>query len=70
MTHLTVSQTNEGKNELIKTENNDGCVFKHKEFVPPGQTVSTFYHVDVLERLRRRVLLVRKDLTCYIMIGR
>ncbi|CAK9813190.1 hypothetical protein ANTPLA_LOCUS7740 [Anthophora plagiata] len=31
----------------------------HKEFVPPGKTVNAQYYVEVLERLRKRVLRVR-----------
>ena len=33
----------------------------HKEFVPPGQTVKTFYR-EVLERLGKRVARVRPDI--------
>lgn len=35
----------------------------HKEFLPQGQTVNAPYYVDVLERLRKRVIRVRKDIT-------
>ena len=31
----------------------------HKEFVPPGQTVNQTFYQEVLERLRKRVALVR-----------
>lgn len=31
----------------------------HKEFVPEGQTVNATYYVKVLDRLRKRVLLLR-----------
>ena len=34
----------------------------HKEFVPPGQTVNHAFYKDVLERLRKRVQLVRRDI--------
>lgn len=34
----------------------------HKEFVPQGQTVNAAYYVDVLERLRKRVIRVRKNI--------
>ncbi|XP_023701373.1 uncharacterized protein LOC111861214 [Cryptotermes secundus] len=32
----------------------------HKEFLPQGQTVKAPYYVDVLERLRKRAIRVRK----------
>ena len=34
----------------------------HKEFVPQGQTVNAAYYVDVLEKLRRRVVRTRKEI--------
>jgi transposase len=34
----------------------------HKEFVPPGQTVNQAFYKDVLERLRKRVQRVRRDI--------
>ena len=34
----------------------------HKEFVPPGQTVNHPFYKDVLERLRKRVQRVRRDI--------
>jgi hypothetical protein len=34
----------------------------HKEFVPPGQTVNHPFYKDVLERLRKRVRRVRRDI--------
>jgi len=34
----------------------------HKEFVPPGQTVNHAFDEDVLERLRKRVQRVRRDI--------
>ncbi|XP_011859721.1 PREDICTED: histone-lysine N-methyltransferase SETMAR-like [Vollenhovia emeryi] len=34
----------------------------HREFVPPGQTVNASFYVDVLDRLRKRVLRVRPDM--------
>ena len=33
-----------------------------KEFVPPGQTVNHTFYKDVLERLRKRVQPVRRDI--------
>ena len=43
------------------------CIFDsqgvvHKEFVPPGQTVNKQYSREVLERLRKRVHLVRPEI--------
>ena len=34
----------------------------HKEFVPPGQTVNHAFYKDMLERLRKRVQRVRRDI--------
>ena len=34
----------------------------HKEFVPSGQTVNHAFYKDVLERLRKRVQRVRRDI--------
>uniref|UniRef100_T1HCJ1 Uncharacterized protein n=1 Tax=Rhodnius prolixus TaxID=13249 RepID=T1HCJ1_RHOPR len=34
-----------------------------QEFVPQGQTVNAAYYVDVLERLRKRVIRTRKDIS-------
>ena len=34
----------------------------HKEFVPPGQTVNHAFYKDVLERLRKRVQRVPRDI--------
>lgn len=33
-----------------------------KKFIPPGQTVNAVYYVDVPEKLRKRVLGVRKEI--------
>jgi len=41
----------------------DSRVIVHKEFVPPGQTVNHAFYKDVLERLRKRVQQVRRDIT-------
>ena len=38
----------------------------HKEFVPQGQTVNAAYYVDVQERLRKRVIRVRKKHRRYL----
>jgi len=37
----------------------------HKEFVPPGQTVNHAFYKDDLERLRKRVQRVRRDIADY-----
>ena len=34
----------------------------HKEFVPPGHTVNHAFYKDILERLRKRVQRVRRDI--------
>jgi len=34
----------------------------HKQFVPPGQTVNHAFYKDVLERLRKRVQRIRRDI--------
>jgi histone-lysine N-methyltransferase SETMAR len=34
----------------------------HKEFLPPGQTVNHVFYKDILERIRKRVQRVRKDI--------
>ncbi|CAK9824002.1 Mariner Mos1 transposase [Anthophora retusa] len=48
----------------LKSENDAHRFFDyqsvvHKEFVPPGKTVNAQFYVEVLERLRKRVLRVR-----------
>ena len=40
----------------------------HKEFVPPGQTVSQTFYREVLERLRKRMARVRSDIACTWML--
>ena len=40
----------------------DSRGFVNKEFVPPGQTVNHAFYKDVLERLRKWVQRVRKDI--------
>lgn len=49
------------KTMLIVFFDSKGVV--HKEFVPQGQTVNAAYYVDVLERLRKRVVRTRKDIS-------
>lgn len=34
----------------------------HREFVPPGQTMNATFYVNVLDRLRKRILRVRPDI--------
>ena len=48
------------KTTLIVFFDSRGIV--HKEFVPPGQTVNHAFYKDVLERLRKRVQRVRRDI--------
>ena len=67
MAHPGVPETEKGQDEQIQSENNVDCLFDakgvvHKEFVPQGQTVNAAYYVDVLERLRKRVIRVRKNI--------
>ena len=57
----------ESTHEQIQDENNDYCFFDsrgilHEEFVPPGQRVNHAFYKDVLERLRKRVQRVRRDI--------
>jgi hypothetical protein len=40
----------------------------HKEFVPQGQTVNAAYYMDVLERLRKRVIRVRKNIAATFVL--
>jgi len=67
VTHFPVTSTKEGPNEQIKNEihaynsfYSKGIV--HKEFVPPGQTVNQTFYLQVLERLRNRVVCVRREI--------
>jgi len=63
MAHEKFSSSGESTHEQIQGENNDYCFFRqHKEFVPPGQTVNRAFYKDVLERLRKRVQRVRRDI--------
>ena len=48
------------KNMIIVFFDSRGIL--HKEFVPPGQTVNHAFYNDVLERLRKRVERVRRDI--------
>jgi len=34
----------------------------HKEFLPPGQTVNQQFYIEVLERLRKRIIRVRPEI--------
>ena len=65
MAHPGVPEIEKGQDEQIQSENSvffhaKGVV--HKEFVPQGQTINAAYYVDVLERLRKRVIRVRKNI--------
>ena len=66
MAHEKFSLSEESTHEQIQGENHDYCFFStgivHKEFVPPGQTVNHTFYKDVLERLRKRVQRVRRDI--------
>jgi hypothetical protein len=64
--HIPVTSTKEGPNEQIKSEipayhhvfiKRD---FVQKKFVPPGQTVNQIFYLQVLERLRSRVVRVSR----------
>jgi len=61
------SSSEESKHEQIQGENHDYCFFRQpwhcaQEFVPPGQTVNHAFYKDVLERLRKHVQRVRRDI--------
>ena len=67
MAHEKFSSSEESTHEQIQGENHDYCFsdsrgIVHKEFVPPGQTVNHAFYKDVLERLRKRVQRVRRDI--------
>jgi len=40
----------------------DSTGIVHKEWVPAGQTVNQYYYKDILERLRKRVIQVRRNI--------
>ena len=67
MAHENFSSSEESTHEQIQGENHDYFFFDnrgivHKEFVPPRQTVNHAFYKDVLERLRKRVQRVRRDI--------
>jgi len=68
MAHEKFSSSEESTHEQTLGEKHDYCYFfdsrgiVHKEFVPPGQTVNHAFYKDVLERLRKRVQPVRRDI--------
>ena len=68
MAHEKFSSSEESTHGQIQGENNDYRFFfdsrgiVHKEFVLPGLTVNHAFYKDVLERLRKRVQQVRKDI--------
>ena len=45
---------------LINFFDSKGIV--HKESVPPGQTVNQTFYLQILERLRNRVVRVRREI--------
>ena len=67
MAHPGVPETEKGQDEQIQSENSVDCLFRRQgcgpqEFVPQGQTVNAAYYVDVMERLRKRVIRVPKNI--------
>ena len=67
MEHETFSSSEESTPQQVQSENHAYCFFEsrgivQKEFVPPGQTVNHAFYKDVLERLRKRVQRVRRDI--------
>jgi len=68
MAHEKFSLSEESTHEQIQGENHDYyCFFSshaivHKEFVPPGQTVNHAFYKDNLERLRKLVQQVWRDI--------
>ena len=57
--HCKLSPSQEDENELTQNQIGSYLLFDsqgivHKEFVPPGQSVSQTFYQDVLERLRKR----------------
>jgi len=64
--YFPVTSTKECPNEQIKSETRAHHFFNskwivHKEFVPPGQTVNQTFYLQVPERLRNRVVRVRRE---------
>ena len=63
--HCKLSPSQESENEQIQNQIDVHLFFfysqgiVHKEFVPPEQTVNQTFYREVLERLRKRVALVR-----------
>jgi len=67
MAHEKFSSSEESTHEQIQGENHDYCFFDsrgfvHKEFLTPGQTVNHAFYKDVLQRLRKRVQQLRRDI--------
>ena len=65
LAHFPVTSTKESSNEQIKSEIHayhffffDSKVVVHKKFVTPGQTVNQTFYLQVLRRLRIRVVRV------------
>ena len=69
MAHEKFSSSEESTHEQIQGENYDYYYYffdnrgiVHKQFVLPGQTVNHAFYKDVLERLRKGVQRVRRDI--------
>ena len=68
MAHFPLTSTKKGPNEQIKSEIHahffffDSKGIVHKEFVPPGQTVNQTFYLQVLGRLRNRVVCVHHEI--------
>jgi len=71
--HCKLSPSQESENEQIQNEIDAHFFFGsrgivHKEFVPPGQTVTKTFYREVLERLRKIVARVRPGIACAWML--
>jgi hypothetical protein len=63
MAHTTISKKEESSHERIKNQDNGHHFFDsrgvvHKEFLPPGVAVNQKYYLEVMDRLRKRVMRV------------
>ena len=66
MAHFPLTSTEKGQNEQIKSEIHAHFFYSkgivHKEFVPPGHTVNQIFYLQVLDRLRNRVVRVLREI--------
>jgi hypothetical protein len=68
MSHGTVSKTEGSLHEKIKKSRKSSSLFSdsrgvvNKEFVPPGVTVNQRYYLEILDRLRKRVMRLRMEI--------